>query len=354
MLSERLIAKNFLSILFALFFGITGLYLLIDAFENLPDFLEHGVDFLTIVVYFLLRCPKIMFEISPLALVLSGILSILVLGKTRQVLAMRSIGITPESIFRPILLLSLVLAVLFTLVNLYLVPKAQATAEEILSMKIGEKADKGPVIHKGQLFFRGKDSLLSARILDPKAKILSSVKWLTFDQEYDRKEFLDSKMAHFAGGKWVFKDGVLIKAGKKAAFFSEKTVDLPVTPRDLASSEKPIEESTLEEVWFMLKRLKESGLPYYLQEMVLLSRLFYSFLGVSLLFLCLPIIFYKVHQGATTGLVIGTGLSFLVWTIWNMLVSMGKTGTVDPVVCVSLPHVFLIGAGIIYRKMVRF
>ncbi len=354
MLAERLISKSFLSILFVFFFGITGLYLLIDAFENLPDFLEQGVDFLTIVVYFLLLCPKIMFQISPLAIVLSGILSILILGKTKQILAMRTIGITPERIFRPILFLSFLLAVLFTLMNLYLIPKSQDTAEEILSMKLGKKTDKGPVIHKGQLFFRGKNSLLAARILDPSTKVLSNVKWLTFDKKYNLKEFLAGKMVHFVGGKWIFKKGLMINNGKKSSFFDKKTVDLPVTPKYLTSVKKPIDEASLDELYFMLKRLKEAGLPYYLQETVILSQIFYPFLGVSLLFLCLPIVFYRVHQGATIGLIVGTGLSFLVWTIWNMLVSMGKTGALNPVLCVSLPHIFLIGAGAIYRKLVRF
>ncbi len=353
MIIQRYIARRYCAYLGILFFGLTGLYLLIEAFERLPDFLGKGVSFLTILVYFALLCPKIIYQLCPLAILLAGLLTMVTLGKSKEIMAMRSVGISPRRIFMPVMASATSFAVLFMAMNLFLVPKAQEAAGFILQMELGAGKKKGIMVRGGQLFYRGKDSILSAELIVPDAQELSGIQWLFFDPDYSLREFIAAPAAKFLKGKWYFFNG-LHQTKNQVNFFKTLEKILPVSPKDLAAIETPVEEAS---PWLLLravKRLKRLGLPAYSQEMVLLSYFFYPFLGVSLLFFCLPVAFYRLQGGAAFGLILGTLVAFSVWALWNMLVSMGKTGTIPPVASAMLPHAFLIGSGIWLRKKMKF
>lgn len=353
MILERFIIKRYLSFLFVIFFGLTGLYLLIDAFETLPDFLSKDISFLTMIMYFLVLCPKIIFQLSPLVILLSGLLTIVTLGKSKQILAMRSIGITPQRIFRPIIISALLLAALFTLMKIFIVPRAQNTANFILSMELGKGKKTRLLLSEGRLFYRGKASILSAELILPDATELSKIEWLFFNNSYLLKKAIFASSALFRDKKWHFKKGILYK-DNKSIFFDQLEMSLSITPKELVAIETPVEEASVIQLYEVIKRLKEIGLPYFKQETVLLSSIFYPFLGVSLLYLCLPIAFYRIQAGAAFGLVLGTILAFGVWAFWNMLISMGKAGTIPPVIAVIMPHIILITLGVVYRIKVKF
>lgn len=354
MIIQGYIAKRYIAYLAVLFFGLTGLYLLIEAFETLPDFLGKGVSFLTVIVYFGLICPKIVYQLSPLAILLAGLLTMVTLGKSREIMAMRSIGIPPKKIFMPVMASATIFGILFMLMNLFLVPKAEEAAGFILQMELGVNKKKGVMVQGGQLFYRGKDSILSAELIVPDAQELSGVQWLFFNPDYSIDEFIAAPAAKYVEGKWYFFNGVHQTTGEKIKFFKTLEKTLPVSPKDLAAIETPVEEANPGILFRAVKRLRKLGLPAYSQEMALLSYFFYPLLGVTLLYLCLPVAFYRLQGGAAFGLVLGTLVAFSVWALWNMLVSMGKTGTIPPIVAALLPHGILVAGGLWLRKKMKF
>ncbi len=353
MILERYIATRYCSFLAMLFFGLTGLYLLIEAFERLPDFLDKGAGFLTILVYFSLICPKIIYELCPLTILLAGLLTIATMGKNREIMAMRSLGISPRRIFRPIMASALLFCTLFLLMNIYLVPRAEEAASLIVEIELGKNRKNGVMIQGGHLFYRGKDSILSAELVNPDAEELSGVQWLFFNPDYSLSEFIGAPVARYSNGRWYFFNGIE-ETGGNITFFKKIEKDLMVSPADLADIETPVEEAGFHVLIRAVKRLKRLGLPAYSQEMVLLGYIFYPLLGVTLLYLCLPVGLYRLQGGAALGLVLGTIVAFSVWALWNMLFSMGKTGTLPPAVSGLLPHAGLVTGGLWFRKRVRF
>ncbi len=353
MILERFITARFMSYLLVLFFGLTGLYLLIEAFESLPDFLDAGANFLTVSVYFGLISLRIIYELSPLIILLAGLITLVTMGKSRELMALRSIGISTWRIYMPILAAALVLSMLFTLMKLFIVPQAERAAALIMSVETGKKDGRGIVAEGGRLFYRGKNSILTAEILLPDASVLADIEWLFFDSRYDLVTVIAANRCKYEDGKWIFSNGVR-EAGDRSEFFHRLPLNLDLTPQDLVAVETPVEEASASQLLKALLRLRSLSLPYHQQETALLSQLFYSFLGFSLLYACLPLVFFRVQGGAALGLVLGTGTGFAVWALWNMLVSMGKTGALPPAIAVFGPHLLLFGAGMWARKKFQF
>ena len=353
MILERFITARFLSYLMVLFFGLTGLYLLIDAFESLPDFLDAGVNFFTVLVYFCLISLRIIYDLSPLIILLAGLMTLVTMGKSRELMALRSIGISNLRIVMPILAGALILSILFTSMKIFVVPAADKSANLIMSMEIGKDAGHGIVGEGGRLFYRGRNSILSAEILMPDASVLADTEWLFFSPSYDLLRMVAASEARYRDGAWIFARGVIKEKGK-TIFFDRFVMESNLSPQDLVAVETPVEEASFSQLLKAMIRLRSLSLPYHQQETAILSQLLYSFLGVSLLYACLPLVFFRIHGGAALGLVLGTGTGFAVWTLWNMLVSMGKTGAMPPLIAVFGPHLLLIGVGIWARKKFQF
>ncbi|RUM87604.1 MAG: hypothetical protein DSZ23_05555 [Thermodesulfatator sp.] len=354
MILERFIAARFFSFLVVLFFGLTGLYLLIEAFEKLPDFLDAGVSFFTTAVYFCLISLNIIFELSPLIILLAGLMTLVTMGKSRELMALRSIGISTRRISMPILAGAMILAVVFTTMKIFLIPEANKAANLILKMETGVSSkDRGTVAEGGRLYYRGKDSILTGQILIPDGSMLADVEWMFFSPSYKVSMIIACAQARYVDNRWEFTRGVK-RQDEKSSFFDRLSVDIDLTPQDLLAIETPVEEASASQLLKAILRLRSLGLPYHKQETTLLSQLLYSFLGVSLLFACLPLVFFRVEGGAAVGLVLGTGIGFGVWALWNMAVSMGKTGAILPFIATMGPHIFLISAGIWARKRFSF
>ncbi len=353
MILERFITGRFLSYLLVLFFGLTGLYLLIEAFESLPDFLDAGVDFFTVSVYFCLISTRIVFDLSPLIVLLAGLMTLVTMGKSKELMALGTIGVSNVRISMPILASALALSMLFTCMKLFIVPEAERAANLILSMEMGKDNGKGIVGEGGRLYYRGKDSFLTAEILMPDASALASLEWLFFSRDYELTRIVAASQARYEDGRWIFFKGVIEEAGT-SKFFKTLSIELDLAPEDLVAVETPVEEASASQLLKAILRLRSLSLPYYQQETALLSQLFYSFLGLSLLYACLPLVFSRVHGGAALGLVLGTGTGFVVWALWNMLISMGKTGALSPLFAVAAPHLLLIGVGLYARKKFQF
>lgn len=353
MILERFMIARFLSYLLVLFFGLVGLYLLIEAFESLPDFLDAGVNFLMVLIYFCLISMRIIYQLSPLIILLAGLVTLVTMGKSRELMALRSIGISTHRILMPILVSAFLLSMLFTLMQIFIVPGADRTATLIMSRATGRDMGRGMVREEGRLYYRGEGSILSAEIITPDASVLADVEWMFFDRDYDLFRFIAASQARYEKDKWIFVKGMKEEGGK-VVFFDQLPFVIKLAPQDLAAVETPVEEASVFQLLKAALRLKRLSMPYHEQETALLSQLFYSLLGFSLLFACLPLVFFRIQGGAALGLVLGTGLGFAVWAIWNMLLSMGKTGAVSPVLAVAGPHLLLIGAGFWARKRFQF
>ena len=82
MLLNRYILWNFLRNLGMLFAALISLYLLIDFFEKIDNFLEKGKAAGLILKFFVLNIPFIIEQMSPVCVLLAGVITLGVLNHT--------------------------------------------------------------------------------------------------------------------------------------------------------------------------------------------------------------------------------------------------------------------------------
>ena len=92
-LLNRFLLKHFLRILLLSIGAFIGIYLLIDFFEKISDFIDHKAAAADYLIYLLNSIPVIFVQILPLAILMTVVLTIGTLGRTNEITAMRACGV---------------------------------------------------------------------------------------------------------------------------------------------------------------------------------------------------------------------------------------------------------------------
>jgi len=138
--------------------GSMGIYLLIEIFERLDDLIEANSPMSSTLAYFFLSIPHILYELTPLATLLAGLLSIMLLSKYMELLAMRSIGVKPWKIILPLFLAAFFLSSILIILQAFYIPKATVRAQEILQMDFKNRPLRG-IVKENRLFYLGDNSM---------------------------------------------------------------------------------------------------------------------------------------------------------------------------------------------------
>ncbi|MDD6088841.1 MAG: LptF/LptG family permease [Desulfovibrionaceae bacterium] len=103
LLSRYLIRNNFAILIPTLLIGI-GLYLLTDLFERLDNFIEADLPLATVLMYFAVKLPLVVSQILPVIFLLSTVIQLCLMTRNRELIALRSGGISFSVIARALLL----------------------------------------------------------------------------------------------------------------------------------------------------------------------------------------------------------------------------------------------------------
>ncbi len=346
--------RYFVSLFCLVLPGLSGLYLLTELFEKLDDFLESGVSFLPIIFYFILLVPNIVYQLTPLAVLFAGLLSLTILSKNMELVAMRSVGVPPGRIVRPFLAAAVVIALGLVALKALVIPGAMAKADALFQVEVKKRPPKG-VLVGGRLFYREGNLILSTRLGNPSASRLSNVELFSFDDRFKMKEFIAARQASYQGrGRWILRRAMVATGGRngESYFYPEKSIELPLRPSDLMALKIPAKEKGLFVMARHILSLRKAGMDARQEEALFWGQLLYCFLGVSLLWAALPLVMFRAREGTLSGLGIGLVIGFSAWILWNFAVTLGKTGKLPAVVAVMAVHAVLFVAGLfIFRRM---
>src|SRR5277367_2639203 len=82
-------------------FGCTVIWIMVDLYGNMDDFLEHKINILLILRFYFLRIPSMLVMVLPAALLFSTLWTLLSLNRRCELVAFQSGGLAPIWLFTP-------------------------------------------------------------------------------------------------------------------------------------------------------------------------------------------------------------------------------------------------------------
>jgi len=271
----RYLLKEYLRVFLVLLLLFLFFFFVIDLFEKLPSFLREKRPFLYFLEYLFYRLPVNLSQFYPFSLSLSGLISLLLLSRTRELLALISLGFDRRELLKHYLLILLFFSLLGGIILNLITPRAYFKALYVWETKIsGKKAQF--LIFKETLFFEGENFLLLATPLEPKGEYLADFVLLFF-RENKPERLIQAKRALYEGNfTWELEEGTLQEAKSefKPKLFKKIKERLPLKPSTYQIVEKSVKFATLKELKQRYEYLKRVGKGREEVYAELLSRFF--------------------------------------------------------------------------------
>jgi LPS export ABC transporter permease LptG len=129
---DRYVLRNFLEPFLICFGGFIALLLIVDLFDNGPDFIEYHVKVKTVIAFYLTQLPAMALIAMPVGLLLALLFSLSKMSRHNEIISMLTAGRSLVRIIVPLMLMGLVLTGVCFWLNTAQAPHADAVKKQML------------------------------------------------------------------------------------------------------------------------------------------------------------------------------------------------------------------------------
>ena len=328
------------------------LFMVIDLFDALSDFVGAKASVPDVVQFFLLRQPANLVNILPMSILLACGYMVSNFTRNHEVTAMRASGISMVNAFVPVWLVAGVCTMVSFLFVELVAPASSARADAIYK-KITDPSSTPDA--RGMLASRNvrgnRDWNVENFSIDG---VQRGVKILQFRANRWPAWRIQAESATYVSGHWRLEKGTKteydadgLPKDEGLDFAVLDCPELTESPHEILGSLRPAEELSIREMLQLLSRkegvARTSQNVFWTQIWYRVSAPF-SCLGAALLGIALSL---GSHRGSRLrGFSIALGVLVLYYLVGQMLVMLGKSGAIPPIMAGMLPTLLLAAWGI--------
>lgn len=267
---DRYILKSILVIFAGTVFTFAFLFILVDMFGNLQDYISKSVPLIVIAQYYASFLPSIIVQTSPMACLISVLFTYSSLNANNEIIAIRASGMNFWQITRPALVFALFVSAFVFLVNEKFVPQSSMMSQDIRDTQIkvspSQKGQGKPLIHN-LTFYGMKNRLFFIDTFDPNTYDLNGITIIGHDHNQNLVEKIVALKGKWTGIAWKFfncqvttYNSVLPNNPPSGIRLSmEKLMDIKETPKDFLRQRIDISSMNLRQLHSYIKRFSGSG-----------------------------------------------------------------------------------------------
>lgn len=347
---DRYIATIWVRLLMLCLSGFVGIYLVIDLIEKIPRFLRADGDAGDILQYFVWKLPEMISRTATFSVLMATLLTLGVLSRDSEIIALRSCGVSLLKISLPMLTLGFVVSILL-LINAELVlPHSYSRTELIEQIKIKKKGDR-VAFKRNNIWFRSKSVILQARLFEPKTRTLSGVVIWNVDSSMNPLSRIDADTAVYQEGRWVLNSTTERNFQTAAGYVPkhEKTVvfDLNLKVEDLQVLDSDADNMSIRTLREYAENLRMGGYQAYRYLTLMHTKIASPFAALIMVLLGIPFALRNSRSGGIAmGIGASIGIGFAYFVVNAVLLSYGRSGVLPPIVAAWGANVLFMSGGV--------
>jgi lipopolysaccharide export system permease protein len=377
--------------------GLTSIYLIVDFVEKIRKFVSYQAELRYVLWYFVLKLPSILFQITPLAILMSSLLSLAILSRHNEITAMRSSGISLYRVAIPFLVVAQAVSLLMLWANDAFIPGANQQAELVRELQIerhGPRAffqgneiwvrlgnqtlmrgdlaeDSSPTVHPAttlsawpcliaQIMPAASAYLNCLPSSSPFPLKLHGISLYRLNPDFSIHDVLIAQELLNEDGQWLLVSGMSRTVGSdqtvKTKAFDRLPIALNQKPEDFRRMIRVSSEAlSLRDLSAYVNRLREDGYNPARYATDLFGRTAFPFVCVIMALIGTSM--SLMESGVRgTGLVKGVGYSLLIgfsyWAMHSVALAFGRSSVVPPLLAGwSANLLFLSLAGYVFLRV---
>lgn len=343
---------------------VVGIYLVVDFFERIDNFMEAGLPVSRTLTYLAYKIPMIIAQILPVALLLSVLVTFGLMGKYNELTALKSGGVSYYSLLKPVGVVGVVFAVLLFMAAEIFVPVTAGEANAIWWKEVKKRA--AVLSQEKNIWLKEERRITHIKYYDRDQRAAFGITVYIFDRKFHLMERIDAGRAVYApeagtaekkassvrsreaskggnglnpSGRWNFY-GMMKQVRDNASGQYQVTseagpvvLELGILPENLETVIKTSEEMGFVELYEYIRRIESEGYDATRYRVDLQAKLAFPFVCVILSLVGVGIAGRaNIRDGLPVGIAYGIGIAFLYWIFYSFCLSLGYGGMLPPVV----------------------
>lgn len=334
---DRYIIREYLKVFALCVSGLALVFLLIEITDKLKFYFAHNPSTFLMFKYFVVKTPGYFFYVVPLGMLMGGMLSLMMMAKNSEIIAMQANGIDALGVARPVLLLGIIGSALLFVANESIIPWSNRRSEEIQD-EIIHKRPSQTVIRRDQIWMRMPGQITHVKKFVPSNRSLESITIVRWNGAYDFMERIYADKAIWRNNRWMMY-GVNVTRRDPDGHFSVKAYPwmvgpLEKPPEDFGRVERLAQEMNLWELGDYIKKLREEGYrpTRYLVDWH--DKLAFPLVCLIMAALGAPFAIKTSPRsgGVALGLALTIAIAFSYWIVRTLFIALGHGGYLPPVV----------------------
>ncbi|MFC1829677.1 LPS export ABC transporter permease LptG [Thermodesulfobacteriota bacterium] len=331
--------------------AVVSVYLAVDFFERIDDFMEAGLPFSKAFTFFILKTPFIIAQIIPVCILLSVLVVFGLMTRNFEIVALKSSGVSIYYLMWPILVSGLFCSAVLFLFSEVVVP---ITMEKANRIWLREVRHESAVMSRGEnIWVKGHRSIINIEYFNPTKNTVFGVSVNTFDEDFRLIRRVDAKSGVFNEGTWVLHD-VMVQTldreeGKYNILFHETQIEsLDILPENLKRILKKSEEMNFKELRDFIKRVELEGYDATIYRVDFYAKFAFPFICIIMSIVGAGLaVRGKSMDSLPVAIAYGIGVAFLYWIFYSFCLSLGKGEMLPPAISAWIANLVFLCVGIL-------
>lgn len=333
---DRYLIKQFLQTVFFSLLAFILIFLVVDAMENLDDFIDQDVPALQIIHYYIVFTPEIIKLITPVAVLFGALFTAGKASSLSELTAMRASGVSLYRFMTPFVITAFVISIISLYFGGYIVPMANKTKIYIEQTYL----KKGLAFTGNNIYFQdSKTRIVSISYFDSNLNQANRVSIQDFNKNNltEMTDRIDAQKMEYdsLSNSWIAYHGTMrtfTRDTETEKFFDTlKVSNLHFKPIDLTKKQEKPAEMNLAELSDLIDSQKRAGTNPTVAQIEYHSRFAFAMTSVIIVLFGLPISANKRRSGLAVQVGINILIAFVYLVFMKVSQAFGKNGALDPI-----------------------
>jgi LPS export ABC transporter permease LptF/LPS export ABC transporter permease LptG len=329
---------------------LTGFVLIFDAFtlfDLLADIARNHISAPTVLSYFRYLVPLMVYQLAPLATLVATLVTLAVLAKNNEVIALKASGISLYRLVLPLLLAGCLVSVgMFVLDDTFL-PYANQRQDALRNQIKGRPAQTY-IEPAHQWIFGENTKIYNYELFDPDRRFFGGLNVFELDPATfqirrrvyaTRAAWEPTENAWILTGGWVRdfdSDGRIVRFDP---FTATSLPELTEPPSYFRREVRQYYQMNWRQLGDYIASLRQAGFDTARLSVQWQRKFAFPLIAAVIVFLSAPFAFLVGTRGAISGLALAVGVGIVYWSTAALFEAMGSIGQLPPLIAGWAPDV---------------
>jgi LPS export ABC transporter permease LptG len=306
------------------------------------DILRNHIPLSTVGAYLVNLTPSMLYQISPLAVLIATLVTFGVLNRNSELIAMKATGISLYRLVVPIVSIAAILAVSLFLFDEFYLPQANRRQEALRSIIKGRPPQT--FLHPEQKWIFGQPHpgepgrIFYYQFFDPDKNEFANLSLFEFNPStfaLSRRVFASRVFWDDATSTWHFQNGWQREIeGPNVTQYREfrqtEFSEIHEGPSYFKKESLQSQEMNFGQLDRYIRDLRQSGFDTMRLRVALWHKLAYPLIAVVMAILAIPFALSMGRRGSLTGIAVAIAVALAYWVVDGLFGAMGTVNYLPP------------------------